>query len=77
MEMDTKYNSEPSEDPRIKEARRLLWEVTMEQRELQKKEIAQQKCQCKHARVLHSVSYSVNYTGGMCHKCKCQYFIIK
>jgi hypothetical protein len=70
-------NLQQTEDPRITEARRLLWEVTEEQRELQKTKYAQNKCVCKHARLFHSVSYSINFTGGMCHKCKCRNFMMK
>lgn len=62
------------EDPRISEARRLLFEVERDLQEKKKLEYAQDKCQCGHARVFHGVSWSINYTEGMCHKCKCKYF---
>ena len=59
------------EDPRIKEARRLLWEVTNEQRQKEKEEIAERLCNCGHKRKDHSVSHSINYTGGVCGNCEC------
>ena len=65
------------EDPRIKEARRLLWEVTNEQRQKVKDEISNQLCKCGHMRKFHSVSHSINYTNGTCKKCECLNYLIK
>lgn len=68
-----------SEDPRIKEARRLLWEVTNEQKVKEKERIANEVCKCGHQRVHHSVSHSINYTGGVCFikKCDCLNYLSK
>jgi hypothetical protein len=66
-----------SEDPRIKEARRLLWEVTNEQKVKEKERVANEICKCGHKRKLHSVSYNINYTGGTCKKCKCFNYLSK
>lgn len=35
------------------------------------------KCVCKHIRLLHGKSFSLNYTGGACKKCKCSNFMSK
>ena len=63
------------ENPRIKEARRLLWEVSNEQKHKQKQAVLKQKCQCKHTRKNHSVAHNINYTGGVCKLCKCMNFL--
>lgn len=69
------WSESEHEDPRIKEARRLLWEVTNEKRAKVKSQIEQDKCTCGHRRKHHSVPHSINYTGGFCGKCKCLNFI--
>lgn len=63
------------EDPRIRQARELLWEVTKEQLQSKKSDEDKSECQCGHIRSEHSVSHSINYTGGMCRKCKCLNFL--
>lgn len=65
------------EDPRIKEARRLLWEVTDEQRKAEKFARSRDKCECGHQRKFHSVSHSINYTEGMCKRCECKNYLYK
>jgi len=62
-------------DPRIIEARRLLMEVTKEQRAKRKKESDNTLCMCGHKFKDHSIRYSVNYTAGMCGKCDCQNYL--
>lgn len=71
------YNLTMVEDKRIKEARRLLWEVTNEQRHKEKEKVLNTKCRCEHTRRNHSVAHSINYTGGVCkvRKCECMNFM--
>lgn len=63
------------EDPRITEARRLLHEVTRDERQRAKHLSDNESCKCGHKRTEHSVAYSINYTGGICAKCKCKNFL--
>lgn len=64
------------EDPRITEARRLLWEVTNKNgRQKRKENHDNMICKCGHKHIDHSVSYSINYTAGVCSECDCEHFI--
>ncbi len=67
-------NDNLEEDPRIKEARRLLWEVTNELVQKKKDSINNALCGCGHKHVEHSISYSINWSGGMCGLCECKHF---
>lgn len=41
-----------------------------------KEEVKNDKCECGHARIVHSKTTSINYTQGSCDCCKCQHFIM-
>lgn len=66
-------------EEKIKEAKRLLNEATVEIRKREKLERSRDRCVCGHARGKHCVSYSINYTEGFCmHKgCGCKWFNMK
>ena len=60
---------------KIKEAKKLLWEATKELKAIETKKELNEVCECGHKRKYHSVSHSINYTGGVCSKCKCLNFL--
>ncbi len=62
-------------EEKIKKARKLLQEATYELRQKKRLKDENEKCKCGHKRKHHSVSYSVNYTGGVCNKCDCMNFL--
>lgn len=62
-------------EEKIKKARKLLQEATWEIRQNRKIELENDKCKCGHKRKDHSVSYSINYTEGICSKCDCLHFL--
>ena len=64
-----------SPEEKIRFARKLLIEATIEIRKNQKLKDLNDLCTCGHTRKIHTVSHSINYTGGMCTKCKCQNFL--
>lgn len=62
---------------KVKEARRLLIEAEGELIAERKEGIGNDLCECGHLRKEHGPSYSINYTGGVCHKCKCLNFLYR
>ena len=68
--------NEISDEAKIKEARRLMFEVTENQRKNGKLKTDNQFCKCGHKRNEHAVSHSINYTEGFCSKCDCEHFLL-
>ncbi|MBA7535888.1 hypothetical protein ES705_28147 [subsurface metagenome] len=64
------------ENPKIKQARKLLIEATIEDRAKRKTKSDNQICTCGHKFKDHTVAHSINFTGGMCTKCKCRNFLV-
>lgn len=65
------------EDPRLKEVRRLLAEIEKDRILEAKSAGDNQVCECGHKHKEHGLTYSINYSAGMCKKCKCMRFLIK
>jgi hypothetical protein len=63
-------------EEKVREARRLMFEVTQERISARKLKTDNQSCECGHKRNEHSASYSINYTEGFCSKCKCEHFLL-
>jgi hypothetical protein len=61
--------------PKVKMARKLLFEAERELRAEDNERIANELCECGHKRKVHAPSHSINYTGGACHKCDCLNFL--
>lgn len=53
-------------EQKVQIARKLLIQATIERRKERRAEEAAQLCQCGHRRDQHTISASVNYTGGFC-----------
>ena len=63
-------------DEKIKEARRLMNEVTQEDRAREKTLADHMLCNCGHKHRDHGTSHSINYTRGFCSQCDCENFIM-
>lgn len=63
---------------KIAKAKQLIIEATQELRAKRLAEKDANLCQCGHRHDQHSVTYSVNYTGGFCmvgNHCACRWFM--
>lgn len=69
--------AETSEE-KVAHAKQLLIEATQETRAQRHAETKAEPCQCGHSRDEHTISASINYTGGFCMAdgCKCQWFML-
>ena len=62
--------------PKVQQARRLLIEAEQEIRAEREKEINAQLRECGCRRDEHGPPHSINYIGGVCHKCPhCFHFL--
>lgn len=63
--------------PKVKKARELLKEAELEIIAEKKNIINKEICICGHIRKEHGEPHNINYTGGICGKCKCMNFLRK
>lgn len=66
-------------DEKIKEAKRLMIEVSKERRQKIKDNSDNEICKCGHKFKTHTHTLSINYTAGFCSisKCNCEHFLTK
>lgn len=64
-------------EEKIKEAKRLMIEVTESERQMEIERVNNLFCRCGHTHKEHTKSYSINYSAGFCitEKCDCRNFI--
>ena len=62
-------------DDKIKQARKLMFEVDKERKEKIKSDSDNMICRCGHKHKEHTSSLSINYTAGFCSKCDCEHFV--
>lgn len=64
--------------PKVREARKLLFEAERELLNAYKERIGTDQCECGHARADHFPTISVNCTDGLCRICRlCKGFILR
>lgn len=66
-------------EQKVRTARELLIEATREMRQRRHAATNAERCECGHRRDRHTVTYSIDYTGGFCmtKSCKCRWFMLR